>query len=180
MRFEFIAEQPVLDFVATLAERGSTDDERLRTPADLEQWLAEARLVDQPIKISADELAAARQGREAMFALIAALIDGSSPRPRDRQLVNRLAAHPPPVRRLTPAGQLTASGDLDSVLALLADQCLALFASPDLDRLRLCAAPRCTRPYVDRSRAGQRRWCDMKSCGDKMKAAAYRERIRHS
>jgi hypothetical protein len=46
VRFEFIADRPVLDFVPTLAERGTTDDEKLRSPADLADWIAEAGIVD--------------------------------------------------------------------------------------------------------------------------------------
>jgi predicted RNA-binding Zn ribbon-like protein len=46
--------------------------------------------------------------------------------------------------------------------------------------LRRCDDPKCTRLFIDRSRGGRRRWCDMKGCGDRAKAAAYRRRHRHT
>jgi predicted RNA-binding Zn ribbon-like protein len=49
---------------------------------------------------------------------------------------------------------------------------------PDGERLRRCDGARCTRLFVDRSRDGRRRWCEMKGCGDRAKAAAYRQRRR--
>ncbi|MEU6657487.1 CGNR zinc finger domain-containing protein [Streptomyces sp. NPDC046821] len=43
-------------------------------------------------------------------------------------------------------------------------------------QIKECAAPRCTRLYVDRSHRGSRRWCDMTRCGNRAKAAAHRSR----
>jgi predicted RNA-binding Zn ribbon-like protein len=40
-----------------------------------------------------------------------------------------------------------------------------LLTSPDAGRLRLCAGPDCGWLYVDRSRNGLRRWCEMRTCG---------------
>ncbi len=48
-----------------------------------------------------------------------------------------------------------------------------------LDRVRLCAAERCSMIYLDASRNGSRRWCSMDRCGSRAKAHAYYERKRH-
>jgi len=63
-----------------------------------------------------------------------------------------------------------------AVFAFLARDCLDLFDSPDRAALRWCADAKCTRVFIDRSRGQRRRWCGMKGCGDRAKAAAYRRR----
>lgn len=45
----------------------------------------------------------------------------------------------------------------------------------ELARVRRCAAePPCPRVFLDTSRSGRRRWCDMKTCGNQAKAARHR------
>ncbi len=48
----------------------------------------------------------------------------------------------------------------------------------ELSRVRRCAGPRCTRVFLDTSRNGTRRWCDMTTCGNRAKAARHRARAR--
>jgi len=176
--FDFVADRPALNFVATVAERGSTHLEQLNTGEDLAGWVAQSGLTSDPVRVTAAQLTEARCVREAMFASITALIDRTPPRPVDREVVNAAAARPRPLTRLTAAGAVHRTGDLESVLALLAEDCLALFDGPDRDNLNRCADPRCTRPFIDRSRGHRRRWCGMKGCGDRAKAAGYRQRQR--
>jgi predicted RNA-binding Zn ribbon-like protein len=178
VRFEFIADRPVLDFVATVAERGSTDLERLVASGDLRDWVAESGLVDVPPAVSDRDLGAARTLRDAMFRLVSDRIDGVTPASADRDLVNAAAAGPGPLVFLTARGQVRRRGRLDTALAVLARDCLELFADSDGDDLKWCADARCTRPFVDRSHGHRRRWCGMKGCGDRAKAAAYRARQR--
>lgn len=44
----------------------------------------------------------------------------------------------------------------------------------ELPRVRRCADPRCPRVFLDSTRNGRRRWCDMASCGNRAKAARFR------
>jgi predicted RNA-binding Zn ribbon-like protein len=80
------------------------------------------------------------------------------------------------VSSLSPDGEVRRTGDLDAALAVLATECIELFRGADRDLLSRCADPRCTRLFIDRSRGQRRRWCDMKGCGDRAKAGAYRQR----
>lgn len=175
MQFEFIADRPVLDFVATVAERGHTDLEHLTSPGNLTDWVDQSGLVDAAQPVSETDLRRARKVRDAMFRLVQALIDGHAPASADRALVNNAAALPPPRIRLDNNG-IHRTGNLDAVLGLLARDCLDLYDSPDRNALRWCADEHCTRPFVDRSRGSRRRWCGMRGCGDRAKAAAYRQR----
>ncbi|MGP4025410.1 CGNR zinc finger domain-containing protein [Actinomadura sp. 3N407] len=51
-------------------------------------------------------------------------------------------------------------------------------AAGELDRLRTCEAPDCSRVLVDLSRNRCRRYCDSRTCGNRMHVAAYRARQR--
>ena len=177
MEFELVTDRPVLNLVPTVAARGTVDEEKLRTPQDLLDWVAQSGLVDVPPPVDRAGLERARALREAMFRLVAALIDNRPADPRDRDAANAAAAVAPPVLRLDEDG-LHRVGDLDAVLALVARDCLDLHAGPDRAALRWCDDPTCTRPFVDRSRGQRRRWCGMRGCGDRAKAAAYRQRRR--
>ena len=176
--FEFVADRPVLDFVATVAERTTVREEKLGNPADLADWVTQSGILDHPPTITTRQLERAKQLREALFGLLSALIDGSEPPPTDRDLVNVAASRPGPTLQLSSNGEVSRHGDIDAVLAVLAQDCVDLFDSADRQALRWCADSSCTRPFIDRSRGHRRRWCGMKGCGDRAKAAAYRARQR--
>jgi predicted RNA-binding Zn ribbon-like protein len=174
---EFVTGNLALDYVATVAERGTTGLEHLVTPEDLAEWIAQAGVVDGPVQISAAGFARAKTVREALYALVAATIDGRPAPSEALRTVNEAAAAPPP-RPALEDGALRREGDLQAVLSALARTALELLGGPERDRVKWCAAERCTRPFVDRSRGGRRRWCGMAGCGDRAKAAAYRARQR--
>jgi predicted RNA-binding Zn ribbon-like protein len=43
-------------------------------------------------------------------------------------------------------------------------------------RIRQCANPKCLWMFVDASKAGTRRWCDMNACGNRAKAQRHYHR----
>jgi len=51
-------------------------------------------------------------------------------------------------------------------------------ASGERSRLSRCAAPDCDRVLVDLSRNRSKRYCDARTCGNRLHVAAYRERRR--
>ena len=51
-------------------------------------------------------------------------------------------------------------------------------ARPDWGRLKACPGPDCGWMFLDRSRNGSRRWCQMSACGNRAKGAAFRARHR--
>jgi predicted RNA-binding Zn ribbon-like protein len=177
VQHEFVTGNLALDYVATVAERGTTHDEHLVAPEDLAEWIEQAGIVDDPVAVTPAGLERAKAVREALFALVEATIDGE-PVPREAlRAVNEAAAAPPPRPALRDAA-LRREGDLDAVLSALARAALELLGGPERARVKWCAGEDCTRPFVDRSRGGRRRWCGMAGCGDRAKAAAYRARQR--
>jgi predicted RNA-binding Zn ribbon-like protein len=160
VNFEFIADRPVLDFLSTVAERGTSDDEKLQSEQDLADWIKQSGILDTAPPVTKQALEDAKAIREAMFRLVAALINHQTPNPADRALVNAAAEVSPPLLRLDDDG-LHRSGDADAVLAVLARDCLDLFDSPDRAALRWCGDANCTRAFIDRSRGHRRRWSGM-------------------
>jgi predicted RNA-binding Zn ribbon-like protein len=65
---------------------------------------------------------------------------------------------------------------LDSPLWPVVWSAAQLLTSPDAARLRVCAGPDCGWVYVDRSRNGFRRWCEMTTCGTRQKSRRRAER----
>ena len=53
-----------------------------------------------------------------------------------------------------------------------------LIAAAGRPHVRQCALKGCRLFFVDRSPSGQRRWCDMKTCGNRAKSRRYLERTK--
>jgi predicted RNA-binding Zn ribbon-like protein len=176
----FVAGNLALDYVGTLNERFSHRVEQLRAPADFGRWLQLAGILDEPPPVSAAEFAAAIRLRELLFGVIVRQIDGTLPllTAAERIAINDAAAAPPPVPVLSVDGGVTTRGDAAAGLSAVVREAVALFERTDGSVLKWCADDDCTHPFLDRSRGHRRRWCGMAGCGDRAKAAAYRERQR--
>ncbi|MFV8127433.1 CGNR zinc finger domain-containing protein [Streptomyces syringium] len=55
-----------------------------------------------------------------------------------------------------------------------------LVVAGERERLRRCEAPDCGRAFVDLSRNRSRRYCDGRTCGNRLHVAAYRARRREA
>jgi predicted RNA-binding Zn ribbon-like protein len=174
----FSSGRPVLDLLGTLSDRGSADVERLRSWRDVEGWAHGAGMQVDDLSGDDADVQRVRALREALYALVTARRTGAFPAEADRRTVNAAAAAAVLTPQLTGGGEVRWTGGLEGLLGTVARDGLDLLASPDLTVLRECADPHCTRLFVDRSRGGRRRWCGMKGCGDRAKAAAYRRRHR--
>lgn len=65
---------------------------------------------------------------------------------------------------------------LDRPLWPVVRSAVALLTSADLQRVRECADDACGWLFLDASRGGRRRWCDMSDCGNLAKARRFRAR----
>jgi predicted RNA-binding Zn ribbon-like protein len=68
--------------------------------------------------------------------------------------------------------------DLDSVLWPVARAAADLLLSDDLAHLRICASDACAWLFLDKTKNQRRRWCDMKVCGNRVKARRHYERVK--
>jgi predicted RNA-binding Zn ribbon-like protein len=70
--------------------------------------------------------------------------------------------------------------DLESPLWPVVWSAAQLLASEEASQIQVCAAPDCGWMYVDRSRNGLRRWCQMETCGTREKSRRrYRREKQH-
>ena len=75
--------------------------------------------------------------------------------------------------------EITQVGDrLDQARAAIASSLAHFLADDNASRLRICANDACRWLFVDRSPAGRRRWCDMRTCGNQAKVARHRARLK--
>ncbi|MGK5693964.1 CGNR zinc finger domain-containing protein [Streptomyces sp. URMC 128] len=171
----FVCGNPALDFAATLQARRSVRFEMWVTPDRLDAWYVESGIVDAVSPGEEADVERARTVREAIYRLVTARRLGEAYDGTALTLVNDAARKPPAVPRLTPAGRWTQATQ-DEALSMVARHAVELLSGPDVPLLKECGNPECTRVYLDRSRGMRRQWCGMDSCGNRIKAAAYRAR----
>jgi predicted RNA-binding Zn ribbon-like protein len=198
--FVFVGERLWLDFVnsddATHA-RGGTRTDALDSFERFVGWLSAARVLDderatamirraqqQPTGSSA-ALHEARRLRNVLRALAE---HGDAPRERATQTaigeINRILGRSAGTRRVEPRSDggfvrnFVTAGDVFAGLMIPVIEAAADgLVSGELARVRKCADSRCARVFYDGSRNGKRRWCDMKTCGNRAKAARHRKKI---
>ena len=64
----------------------------------------------------------------------------------------------------------------DRIAAHLAMGLAELVVAGESGRVRTCASPTCHEIFVDLSRNRSRRYCDSRTCGNRLHVAAYRAR----
>jgi predicted RNA-binding Zn ribbon-like protein len=171
----FVCGNPALDFAATLRARRTRRLEMFATPDRLNAWYVESGIVDAVSPCREADVDEATTVREAVHRLVTARRLGEEYDGTALTVLNNAARRPPAVPQLTPAGRWTQAtpGEALSTVARLA---VELLSGADVPLLKECGNPECTRVYIDRSRGMRRQWCGMDSCGNKIKAAAYRAR----
>ncbi|HXY73119.1 MAG TPA: ABATE domain-containing protein [Actinomycetota bacterium] len=179
LRLRFASGRLCLDLVLTVGERWRRSFERLRAPADLGHWLEMSGLVASAPRVTAADLAAARELREAIFRLARCAMDGRPADAGDLRIVNAWASRPDmplALRSIGTAVRTLSVRPVADALATVARDAVELFGGPQAARVRECAAPDCSGLFLDESRAGVRRWCSMAGCGNRVKVANYRRR----
>ena len=71
------------------------------------------------------------------------------------------------------AGRYELTWESNAGMGEIVRSTVELLTSDDLGRLRLCAADDCHWVFLDHSKNGSRRWCDMNVCGNRAKARRY-------
>ena len=177
--FRFRGGSCVVDLAATLRARLSpTPLELLVTPADLGRWLVSSGMAEATPEVTPDDLPVAKDLREAIYAL--ASRKGGGRMKEARQTLNQIAAGSPALPQFKSDGTAVLTGPASALLVSLAREAVQLFGSDMADLVRKCQAPICALYFIDTSRKGDRRWCSMSGCGNKAKAAKFRQRQRRS
>ncbi|MCM8750441.1 ABATE domain-containing protein [Thermomicrobiaceae bacterium CFH 74404] len=127
-------------------------------------------------------LARAIELRESIYRIFAAIAHRRPPDTADLDLLNAALGEAAHHLRIARVGELFTWGwadwgeMLDCLLWPIARAAAELLVSGELDRVRACANPPCGWLFIDRSRNRSRRWCDMRSCGNRMKARRHYQR----
>lgn len=184
-----------LAFVNTLeCDRGSIRD-HLPTLGAALAWLFDHALLHRESRdellsrMAHDPAAEARtlrriaRVREAMRDLLVASVERRPPTERALGEVNRaLRVHY--VTYLVPAPDGVSldhrhEGDpVAGALGRLAESIARELTQGRPERLRVCENPGCTWIFMDTSHSGRRKWCDMRTCGNRVKVARHRQRRR--
>jgi predicted RNA-binding Zn ribbon-like protein len=190
--FQLIAGNPALDLVNTLDWRFREDgpEELLASYDDLLSFIAQSELVT-PKQIrqivrnaeerdAADALVCCRQLREASAEVLYASLNGRAPSSsalrtldqffKDARSRQHLAWSEPRLHWEWPAGDVTP----DLPLWILSLSVARLLVSDEMKRLRQCESSDCHWLFLDTSKNHTRRWCDMKLCGNRMKARRFK------
>src|SRR3954470_9525228 len=178
---------PALDLVNTLRERWRRRVETLVTPEDLERWLVRAGgLTDSSdVAVTAEVLAEAHALREAIDACVTALVEAT---PFPSAAVRRIdgwlkyaGARPALVldAGVPTLGERGEGHSPRRALGVIALDAARMLGNPaERPRVRVCASDTCSARFYDRSPAGRRRWCSMRTCGNEAKARRHRARAR--
>jgi len=171
-----------LDCIVDLVNSGpgSGTDEELPDLESLRAFVARHE-ISEVGELSEADVEALHQVRTAIGAVFDSPDDASA-----AGLVNQLVSQAGVTPRLTdhdayswhihyfvPGASLAEHLTVDCGMALA-----QVISAGERERLRRCEAPDCDRVLVDLSRNRSKRYCDARTCGNRLHVAAYRERQR--
>lgn len=194
--FQLIGGHPALDLVNTLdwRFRDAQPEELITSYEDLLRFVVQCGLMtaaegrrllrDAGANKAAQVVEQTRELREAAARVFYAVVDGDDP-PReaireleswfkDAEAHRKLRWSGDHLRWEFPAGPLAPELPL-WVLSLKTAQ---LITSGSMEMVRACGNPECRWLFLDTSKNHTRRWCDMKICGNRMKARRFKAQHR--
>ncbi len=167
----------VVDLVNTAPDDDTTPDGLGSVPA-LDDFVRNHQISEVGV-LSEFDLMAVRRVR-GRFAEVFAASDARSA----AMIINELVAAAGTTPRLTDHDgydwhmhYFAPGASVADHLAADCGMALAFFVvAGEQERLRRCEAPDCRRAFVDLSRNRSRRYCDSRTCGNRLHVAAYRAR----
>ncbi|MFN2521016.1 MAG: ABATE domain-containing protein [Candidatus Limnocylindria bacterium] len=194
--FELTGGALCLDLTNTVGGTRARPREDLHSFDDLVEWSRQARALDATAArelrrraeaAPADAARALRRTvslREAIHRVFVARAAGEPPAEADIELIRRWDAEALEHSRLVARGGEFAREwaetppSFERVAWIVAHDAVELLTSQELPRVRECASDTCAWLFLDTSRNRSRRWCDMKSCGNRAKVRRHYERVR--
>lgn len=194
--FEISGGHAALNLANTISRREAPGESRddLTHYGRLVSWAVQAELLapkeGERLRAAARErpraaVAALRRAiaiREAIFSLFVAIARGEKPQAAALDSVNAALPEALAALRVGPAPDGFAwrftrdEAELAPMLAPVVRAAAELLTSGDRTRIRECGSDTCFWLFLDRSKNGTRRWCDMKVCGNRAKARRHYER----
>jgi predicted RNA-binding Zn ribbon-like protein len=193
---DLIGGDPALDFINTVTGRDQSPRDWLESYARLLEWAALVHLLPKEIlralgrkaqrepAAAAAALARAKELRETLFVLITGIIARSAPPKAVLSLLREhwiagVNAHELRFGDGQVLAQLRNDAvDVDLIASMIAYRMVEHILPLTKDRLRICQGPNCSWLFIDSSKAGRRRWCDMAVCGNAAKSRRFYARSR--
>jgi predicted RNA-binding Zn ribbon-like protein len=192
-QFELSGGALCLDFANTLGDRPREVEEHLHDWRDLVSWAEQAglmskrdaaglRRMDPAPPAEARAFARALELREHLYRLFSAIAAERSPDHRDLDALNAALGEALREARVESSGSgfvwswAEAGPAVARILRPVVRSAADLLVSPDRPDVRECASETCSWLFVDRSRTHRRRWCSMKTCGNRDKARRFYQR----
>jgi len=192
--FSFIGNHPMLDYTNTRIAVNGKPLDLLETFSDVLAWLTKAGMFSQEETESFARrwegaegeavVAAARALRSGLLGMLMTSKAGIDASEEELEPINRLLAEQSVTtkllakdRRFVGVRSLNARKPTD-VLIPVAESAVDLFSRIDLHLVKKCENPDCILHFYDNSKNSTRRWCSQRTCGNRMKVAAFLERRR--
>ncbi|MDQ3927511.1 MAG: ABATE domain-containing protein [Chloroflexota bacterium] len=188
--------QICVDFANTLAWRASDRPQDRLTGPDMllrfggragifhegEVDYLRARVADDPEEAQV-ALEKAKLAREAIYRILFAAANRLPIAHTDVTLLNEVVDEAQDQVQIVPAGPgesfvwrwKSQEPQLDMVLWSAARSAAELLTSEELKRLKSCPGAGCAYLFIDLSRNGKRRWCEMDVCGNRNKVKRFRQ-----
>jgi predicted RNA-binding Zn ribbon-like protein len=193
---DLVAGHLALDLVNTVTARNAEPVDWLTGYPQLLQWAsltgefdrATLRALRRHIADAPDAAAAAlratRELREALYDVTTAIIRNDATPVDGLRRIERTwkdAVRHAELTLVAGSARLQFTVDISGLAYLnheLALRSLELLQTLPLARTRICPGSHCGWLFIDHSRGGQRRWCDMATCGNAAKTTRHYQRKR--
>lgn len=191
LSFELIAGNLALDFTNTVHSYGEADPrDDLRGFPDFLGWSQQAgvldesevrRLLKQDSAVAARHFKRALDLREALYGVFSSIAQRGQAGPEMLECLNSYVRDAMGAASLQRRGERYELGwakadPFDRALWEVTRAGADLLLSGKLDRVRQCGGESCSWLFLDTSRSGVRRWCDMRACGNRAKVRRFRQR----
>jgi predicted RNA-binding Zn ribbon-like protein len=190
--YQLIAGHPSLDFVNTLDWRFREEgtEELLSSYEDLLRFAEQSKMLStrqaRQLLRTTSNVAGTRvlkrstELREAMAEVFYAQVDGLEPSDASLRTLEQFFKAARLNQKLCWKDSRVAWAEMESEaelpLWLLSLDTSDLMTSEAIHKLRACDVPDCRWLFLDTSKNHARRWCDMKICGNRMKARRFKAR----
>lgn len=196
--FDLTGGHPALDFANTMSRRQDPAESRdyLKDYGRLVSWAQQTGLLTRSEserlrseakahpRTAVAALRRATELRESIFDVFMARARGKRVPAEALDALNEALPEALGALRVEPGGEGYRwrfdhdKSDLAPMLAPVLRAVTDLLTSPDLDRVRECDSESCFWLFLDTSKSGTRRWCDMKVCGNREKARRHHQRVK--
>ena len=183
-----IGGHPMLDLTNTVKYRGADDpQDKLCSYADLMEWASLAGLITKAesktisrAQNADDLLLEALNIREYLWVILnQALVENSKYITAISELEKAISALRPKISIDPETGILSRRVVIatpQDLISRIIEAAADLLADRDALRIKICDGCDCDWLFIDKTKAGRRRWCDTKTCGNLARVREFRKK----